>query len=77
MSDPFTEMTVRLPAEVIDALRGDQTRATWLEEAALRLARQQCGRVPTDALDWSNLHWEIARSNYSKLEVRQDQAVAE
>ncbi len=50
--------TVVLPfgaLETIDRLRGEQSRSDWLEEAALRLARQQAGHDPQDPIGWYDL----------------------
>jgi hypothetical protein len=55
MSDELVSITVELPVEVVDRLRGDQTRRAWLEEAALRLARKQSGYDPLEPVGWPEL----------------------
>jgi hypothetical protein len=55
MSDDLATITVELPAEVIDRLRGSQSRRAWLEEAALRLARKQSGFDPLELVGWREL----------------------
>ena len=50
----FAAITVDLPADIVDRLRGTQPRQEWLSEAALRLARQQVGFNPLEPVDWGN-----------------------
>ena len=46
--------------EVIDKLRGNQSRESWLIEAAMRLARQQSGHEPNDPIGWHDLGPDIS-----------------
>jgi hypothetical protein len=52
MSDDLAEITVTLPVAVVDRLRGSQTPAGWLEQAALELARRQSGHDPLEPVSW-------------------------
>ena len=55
MNDELAEITGMLPAAVIDRLRGSQSRAGWLEQAALELARRQSGLDPLEPVGWWDL----------------------
>jgi hypothetical protein len=55
MIDEIATITVELPAEVVDRLRGDQPRESWLKQAALELARRQSGLDPLEPVGWREL----------------------
>jgi hypothetical protein len=59
MSDDLAKISVELPAAVVDRLRGSQSRADWLKQAALELARRQLGHDPIEPVGWQDLRRDL------------------